>query len=101
MKPLVFHDEATDEYNEAAAYYAARRSGLDKRFRADVVAGLRRIRSRPKSHPFYPGTTCRRVRTTTFSYKLVYLEEATHILVLPVHHDSRQPGYWLHRLNAP
>lgn len=98
MTTLVFHDEATDEYDAAAAFYEARQSGLGMRFRAAVVARLRSIRAYPKIGTAVSGTDCRKVLVSRFPYKLIYSEEPTCILIVAVAHASRDPNYWQNRI---
>lgn len=59
------------------------------------------IASQPRAGARYPGTSCRWRLTARFPYKVVYFELADRILIFAVHHTSRDPGYWLHRLGSP
>ena len=100
MKPMIFHANAEAEYTTAVAEYADIRSELAARFRAEVVAALRKIRRSPEIHAFDFGTDCRRVLLRKFPYKVVYHDEGHRYLIVAVSHTSRDPGYWAERLNG-
>ena len=98
MKPVVFHPEAQDEFDDAANYYDRQQPGLGDEFRDEVDLAIHRIQVAPRAAGLYPGTPCRKKLVDRFDYKLVYLELDDRILLLAAHHNRRRPGYWLPRL---
>jgi plasmid stabilization system protein ParE len=68
---VVFAPEAKEEFVEAERYYEQQLPGLERRFREEVRAALRRIRRWPLAYPIDRGEV-RRVILTRFPYKVLY-----------------------------
>jgi plasmid stabilization system protein ParE len=94
--------EAIDELIEAAAWYSARRPGLEMEFLAEVERELPLIESSPASFPrlldLPRDLVVRRALLPRFPYALVFVDLGTEIRVLAVAHAKRRPGYWLDRV---
>jgi plasmid stabilization system protein ParE len=97
MKPVIMHDEAEAELDEAARYHERRRKGYGKRLRAEFKAVVRRIRQNPKAFPTYGAAGHRKALFKTFSYTIYFAEVEEVIWIGAIAHQSRQPGYWLDR----
>ena len=102
MKPVVFEAHARVELGEAAGWYEEKRKGLGERFFAAVEATTRRLPSRAK-HRDLAGFKHIGVKTTAvmrpWPYRLFFLDDPAHFVVIAVAHDRREPGYWLDRLD--
>ena len=88
---------ADREATEAAEYYEAQRIGLGSEF----VEELHRTESRIIENPnaWSPGS--RRTRScqmNRFPYSIVYRVFADEIVVVAVHHHSRDPRRWEDRI---
>jgi ParE toxin of type II toxin-antitoxin system, parDE len=95
------HDEAAEEFAEAAAYYERRLPGLGDRFIHEIVESLSRVDDMPEAGS--PGQVegsplaIRRMPVRSFPYHLVYITEPT-LVVVAVAHDRQRPGYWADRV---
>jgi hypothetical protein len=72
MKPVVFHDLALMEFDEAAATYEERQRGLGARFRIAVESAIRRIQNNPMAGSLYGRTRFRFVLVRRFPYGVYY-----------------------------
>ena len=98
MKPLILHCEANVELTTAAKHYQCLRLGLARAFLRAYRAAQAAVQGRPERFSFLSAPV-RRCRVAGFPYRLVYEELDDCIHVLAVMHDSRDPGYWKHRLS--
>lgn len=94
---------ASLELADAAEWYESRQSGLGIRFLGEVRAGFDRIDHMPFAgspwlHAAVPVGT-RRVVLLTFPYSIVYVTDPR-IVVVAIAHASRDPTYWIDRLEA-
>ena len=96
MPAIVFHTEAAEEMQAAAAYYAARTLGLGDTFLNEIEQGLRRIQAFPRLWPVYEDEY-RRYLLQRFPYGLIYRIDLEEIFILAVAHLHRHPGYWKNR----
>lgn len=93
----VFAKEALAEFNEAQAYYALIDAELGEAFAESVRQGLRLVLAQPASGRI-EFEDVRRVILKRFPYKLLYIIEVDHLLVVAVAHRRRQPEYWFNRV---
>ena len=104
MSVVRFAAEATDELAEAAAWYRARRPGLELEFLAEVERLLPLIAGSPAAFPrlldLPSDLAVRRALLPRFPYALILMELGTDVRVLAVAHVKRRPGYWLDRVTA-
>jgi hypothetical protein len=91
--------EARQEFDEAERFYEQQLEGLGKRFRDEVIAGIRRIRRWPLGYPCERGDI-RRLILTRFPYKLLYSIEIDHLYIIAMAHQHREPAYWIDRTGA-
>jgi toxin ParE1/3/4 len=94
MKPALFHGQAADELNEAAAWYERQRSGLGGEFRSAVEAAVARIRENPQLGSKFAATRFRYCLVHRFPYVVFYAECEQVTRIMAVAHGSRRPGYW-------
>lgn len=91
--PVVFHELAEEELNEAAVYYAEARPGLGEAFLNEARRAVEALAGSPLA-----GTVVDRdVRwwlLSRFPYSILYRARPDHIRVLAVAHQKRQPLYW-------
>lgn len=88
---------AQRDVDEAAAYYARHREGLDKEFLAELEAGARVIQGNPlRFEQVRPGI--RRYLLKRFPYGIYYrLPDAERVQIIVVKHHRRRPGYGMRR----
>ena len=91
--PVVFHDLAEEELNEAAAYYAQARPGLGDAFLAEAQRAVSALASSPLAGPAVEGDV-RWWLLARFPYSVLYRVRADHIRVLAIAHQKRRPLYW-------
>lgn len=102
MKVVRLSPEAIDELVEAAAWYRARRPGLESEFLAEVDRVLPLIGGSPAAFPRLldvpDDLVIRRALLPRFPYALIFMDLVEHVRVLAVAHAKRRPGYWLDRV---
>ena len=92
-----FHPEALDEYEDAARFYAGCQEGLELRFIVCVESAFLQVSEAPtRWRQFEEGV--RRCLVHVFPYAVLYSIESDYVLILPVMHCSREPGYWRRRI---
>lgn len=96
MKAL-FAKEARSEFEEAQCYYEDKETGLGEAFSESVRQGLRLVLAQPKSGRI-EFEDVRRVILKRFPYKLLYIVESDHLMVVAVAHQRRESQYWLSRI---
>jgi toxin ParE1/3/4 len=99
MEPLTFRiiPEAVRDVDDVVAYYEAQRAGLGKAFDDEVTRTILRICNSPTTgNRIAPET--RICKTHRFPYGIVYQRQQAGIVVLSVHHLSRDPDCWTDRL---
>jgi hypothetical protein len=95
-----FHRAASAEAEAAVRWYNERVAGLGDDFRAELVAGVERIRERPLAWAASAyDRRARRYLLARFPYSIVYVVGAGGgITVAAVAHAKRRPGYWRQRV---
>lgn len=97
MKPYAFHPEASEEYTQAAEYYAAIAPELGGRFYDEIERLISQVRQQPEGfYQFSP--PARRALARNFPYSVVYLDEPDRVWIVAILHAKRKPGYWRERL---
>ena len=92
-----FHRLALKEFDEARDWYAASSPETARRFKAAVEETVSRIAERPELFQHMSGQY-RWARVRKFRYILVHrYRNPGEIVVVPVAHTSRRPGYWRRR----
>jgi toxin ParE1/3/4 len=95
--PVVFRRPALLEFEVAALWYEARRSGLGAEFEAEVSAAIQATADHPTRFPrMLKSARCVRVRR--FPYSVFFLPEPDRIVVLAVFHARRNPMIWQSRI---
>lgn len=93
-----FHEEALEEFADAIAFYRSIDRGLAKRFRTSVGAMMASVGKWPLLGPIYLDEVRKRVMLD-FPYAIFYLQGDADILIIAVMHTSREPDYWLDRID--
>ncbi len=91
--PVIFHDLAENELNEAAEYYAQARPGLGEAFLVEVQGAVDALAATPLAAQVVEGDV-RWWRVRRFPYSVFYRVRADHIRVLAIGHQKRRPFYW-------
>lgn len=98
-----YHPEALAELRAHVAWYDDRGAGLGDRFEGAVDEIVDAVLEWPESGAIWPGwdsiPLVRSRRVAGFPYRLVYLIQATELVVLALAHDKRLPGYWRKRVS--
>jgi toxin ParE1/3/4 len=91
--PVIFHELAEDELNEAAAYYAHARPGLGEAFVAEVQHAVDLLAASPLA-----GRAVEKEvhwwLVKRFPYSVLYRVRDDHIRILAIAHQKRRPFYW-------
>ena len=91
--PVIFHELAESELNEAAEYYAQARSGLGEAFLTEVQGAVHALAATPLAGQTVEGDV-RWWLVRRFPYSVFYRVRADHIRVLAIGHQKRRPFYW-------
>jgi plasmid stabilization system protein ParE len=95
--PIVFLQEAREEFDQAADWYEGPQIGLGTRFTLAVNTALARIAENPKMHAVVLEDT-RKAVVRGFPYCIYYREDGENVVVISVFHTSRDPAEWQRRV---
>jgi toxin ParE1/3/4 len=95
-KKVVFHEEASLEYDGAVEWYLERSDLTASKFVDAISRGMDMIVEAPHRWPAGSHGT-RRFLLQRFPFAIVYRELPTAIQVLAIAHARRKPGYWKQR----
>jgi plasmid stabilization system protein ParE len=96
-RKLEYLEEALDEAEAAARWYAERSPTAAAAFSDEIDAAESAIDRLPEAWPPFDHGT-RRYLLRRFPFSVVYRIEPTRIVIVAVAHARRQPGYWRSRL---
>jgi toxin ParE1/3/4 len=97
VKPHAFHPQASQEYTQAAEYYAAIAPELGGRFYDEIERLIQQVRRQPERF-LRVSPQARRALARKFPYSVVYLDQPERVWIVAVMHAKRRPGYWRKRL---
>lgn len=94
---LEYLDEALEEAEAAARWYAERSGSAAAGFADEIDAAIAAIEQNPNAWPPYDHGT-RHYLLRRYPFSVVYRVESVRILIVAVAHGCRRPGYWKSRL---
>jgi len=95
-RELEYLEEALDEAESAARWYAERSAAAAVAFSEELDAAESAITRLPDAWPRFEHNT-RRYLLRRFPFSVVYRVEADRVLIVAVAHAHRRPGYWKSR----
>jgi toxin ParE1/3/4 len=95
---LIYHPDAEAELIEAALFYEGRMPTLGAQFLNVADQALQTIRQAPERWKLIQHDV-RRYILHDFPYAVIYRVYPDHVRILAFKHHSREPGYWLSRLD--
>lgn len=95
-RSLEYLQEALEEAEEAARWYAERSPTAAAAFTDLLDVAAEAVQQAPEAWPPYDHGT-RRFLLRRFPYFLVYRVEPTRVVIVAVAHAHRRPGYWKDR----
>ncbi len=95
-RALEYLDEALEEVEAAARWYAERSNTAAIAFSDEIDAAESAIVRLPEAWPSFEHGT-RRYLLRRFPYSVVYRVEPDRIVIVAVVHARRRPGYWRRR----
>ncbi|MBI4477746.1 MAG: type II toxin-antitoxin system RelE/ParE family toxin [Acidobacteria bacterium] len=98
-RELEYLDEAVDEAEAAARWYAERSAAAAVAFSDEIDAAEAAILQLPEAWPRFEHGT-RRYLLRRFPYSIVYRVEPNRVLIVAVAHGHRRPGYWKSRMTG-
>ena len=96
-RELEYLEEALEEAEAAARWYAERSVAAAAAFSEEMDAAESAIARLPDAWPRY-GHDTRRYLLRRFPFSVVYRAEPDRLLIVAVAHARRQPGYWKSRV---
>jgi len=97
VKPVVFHREAIEEFNEAISFYEKRSAGLGVDLKVRVEKAVWLISEFPTRYSFLRTTGFRAFRLKRFPYLVIYFELPEVIWIAAVASERQHPDYWRER----
>jgi toxin ParE1/3/4 len=97
MRKIIFTPEALDDLRAAKDWYERQQTGLAAQLEEAVHTVLMRVQHMPESAP-EAVPPFRRVPIRRFRYSLYYRVVPTAVVVVLLHHTSRDPATILRRL---
>ena len=97
MTRVDLHPRAIHDARQARRFYARASSLLSAEFMGELDAAVARVAATPKAWPVHLHGT-RLCPLHRFPYHLVYIEDASAVLIVAVAHHRRRPRYWSRRL---
>ncbi len=97
MKPVVIHNDAKAELDDAVSYYEAREKGLGLDLQTEVETGVLKLRKYPIVFPPHKNSGFRKYFVERFPYTIFFMELPEIIWVAAIAHTSRRPSYWRNR----
>ena len=94
---LEYLDQAVEEAEAAARWYAERSPRAALAFTEEIDAAETAISRLPDAYPQFDHGT-RRYLLRRFPFSVVYRVEASRTVIVALAHGHRQPGYWRERL---
>ncbi len=91
--PVILRRWARFEFDEAADWYEARRTGQGVAFTNAVRKVLVGLGSQPDLHPLVHGDV-REALVARYPYAVYYRVGPTEVIVLAIFHTSRDPSDW-------
>jgi toxin ParE1/3/4 len=95
-KPVIYHEDAREDYSEAFQYYEDRSVSASQRFEQAIFDCEGKISEDPKR--FTLRGAVRKCVLVDFPYVIYYRELDVHIEIVAVAHAKRNPNYWTYRL---
>lgn len=95
---LKFHPEARIDLREARAFYRHRSPLAAVAFAKEVETALSRIAEAPFRYAEGEYGTRSFAFPWRFPYTMVYAIRESIVVILAVAHQSKEPGYWRHRV---
>ena len=99
-RELEYLDQALEDAEAAARWYADRSLAAAAKFSAELDEAEEAIVERPDAWPRFDDGT-RRYLLRRFPFSVVYRIEPARILIVAVSHGRRRPGYWKYRTRRP
>lgn len=93
---VVFRRAATEELEEAAAWYDERQRGLGEELLSEVGEAIERAATHPTRHPVVFGDV-RRTVLRRFPYAVYFRQQGEALVILAVFHGRRNPLNWKRR----
>lgn len=96
-RSLEYLEEALEEAEAAARWYADRSLTAVAGFSSEIDAAEEAIAEFPDAWPSFENGT-RRYLLRRYPFSIVYRIESRRILIVAVAHAHRRPGYWKSRV---
>ncbi len=96
MPGLRFHPDIALEVKASFFWYQEQANGLGDDFLDELESAYQAIKELPRTWPLFQ-SGLRRFVLSRFPFSVIYREHNDSIYIVAVMHNSRKPGYWLHR----
>ena len=98
------HPDAAAEFDTAVRWYEQQEPGIGLALIDRAQEARQIIADWPDAATTFAiandGTVIRSIAVRGYPHRIVYTVEPEAILIIAYAHERREPGYWLHRLNA-
>ncbi|MBE9582258.1 MAG: type II toxin-antitoxin system RelE/ParE family toxin [Proteobacteria bacterium] len=97
MPEIEFHPDISQEIRDGYNWYESRSTGLGEDFINELDSAFDLILELPDTWPVL-SKGFRRYLLDRFPYGVIYKIRRESIFIVAVMHLSREPGYWVHRV---
>jgi len=97
VKPVIFSEAATQDFEESVAWYRNAQPDCSAEFAAEIYRCADIIEQRPAAYAIYCAQY-RRILLRRFPYFLLYWETLYNIEIVAVGHAKRGPRFWQSRM---
>lgn len=97
MAEMRFHPDIASEVKASFVWYQEKSNGLGDDFLDELESAYQEINELPRTWSLFQNGF-RRFMLSRFPFSVIYREHDELIYVVAVMHNSRKPGYWLHRI---
>lgn len=97
MKPITFHPDIAIDIKGSYDWYEKQVEGLGNSFIHELESSYSAISSFPNTWVAFK-YGFRRYLLSRFPFSIIYKEVEDEIIVVAIMHNSREPNYWLNRI---
>lgn len=98
MPELIFHPDIQFEIRDSYKWYESRARGLGEDFLSELESAFQIIKEIPDTWPLI-AKNFRRYLLDRFPFGVIYQKKNDQIYVVAIMHLSREPGYWIERVD--
>jgi len=96
-KIIDFTPGARADFDESIDWYAKRSERAAEGFADAVEEAFDKVLADPERFPT-TAKGCRYCNVKRYPFRVIFLQDAMHIVIVAISHAKRRPGYWHYRV---